>query len=182
VTTRALVGPVPTVRFHDGTVVAYSPPRSTVDGNRWRSCTDHRVACDCREAELAEQISELRSELKAVADVARRVLAGHATYAWEDGPNGERAVGCMCTGCQIVRDTYVLLSHEMGPNARDEVDGLDAEQVAAGLRWKVCTSYVRGQARGICTSARTRWRGVFHEHLLYADGTPVTPEWTEAPF
>jgi len=47
--------------------VRYRAPKSTMDP-RWEACHNHRVACDCREAEMAEQIAELRSE----AALARR--------------------------------------------------------------------------------------------------------------
>lgn len=118
----ALVGPLKdVVRFHDGTVVPYVPPRDTMDDNRWRACTDHRVACDCREAEFAERTDELWSELKDAQDAARDILAGHATYAWETGDDGkEREIGCMCTGCRIARRAHLLASYEAGPWARDQ--------------------------------------------------------------
>lgn len=64
-TTSALVGPLPQIRFHDGTREVYSPPRNTVDP-RYTACTDHRRACDCREAEAAENLGELRAALEEV--------------------------------------------------------------------------------------------------------------------
>jgi hypothetical protein len=178
---QALVGPLPTVRFQDGTKVAYTPPKSTMD-NRWRDCTEHRVACDCREAELAEIIAELRGELDYAQQVAREVLAGHPTYAYEDGPNGEREVGCMCTGCQIARKAYLLPHRESDSSARDEVDGLDPDQVAAGLRWKVCLDPTAARCPTLRTRARLSETGrPFHEHLMTEDGV-ACEEPPEVPF
>lgn len=59
-----LVGPMPTVRFRDGARRVADPPRSTLD-LRWLVCRDHHTACDCREAELAEQIADFRAEAQA---------------------------------------------------------------------------------------------------------------------
>lgn len=111
-TSTELVGPVETVKFMGGPTcftgphptVIYDVPASTLD-HRYQSCTDHHVACDCREADLAEVIGELRSELDAIIRIALEVCDGHATEAWED----ERyQTGCMCTGCQIIRRAHLL--------------------------------------------------------------------------
>lgn len=57
----------PTVRFKPGTdqagATGYDVPKDTLDP-RYAACTDHRVACDCREAERAETIAELLAELQ----------------------------------------------------------------------------------------------------------------------
>jgi hypothetical protein len=55
----ALVGPLPTIQFQDGTRLVYTPPGNTCDP-RARVCAEHRVACDCREAEWAEMRTEWR--------------------------------------------------------------------------------------------------------------------------
>jgi hypothetical protein len=96
-------------------------PRNTLDV-RYPYCTDHRTACVCREAELAEERAELRWYLREAKDAVAEVLAGHRTwpesyrqrfirwdvlagpvheYEWDDD-----AV-CMCTGCQIARKAYL---------------------------------------------------------------------------
>jgi hypothetical protein len=108
VVSKALVGPLPTIRFRDGTVAAYTPPVHTGDP-RWAACTEHRPGCDCREAELAEQIAELRAYLKDAETAAAEVLAGHPTWAWSTDPTtGEqRDVSCRCTGCQIARAAHL---------------------------------------------------------------------------
>ena len=66
VTTSALVGPLRQITFQDGTKLVYTPPRDTLDP-RYRACARHHPACDCREAELSEQIHEGR-----YADTARQ--------------------------------------------------------------------------------------------------------------
>ncbi|MCW6003930.1 hypothetical protein K1W54_04940 [Micromonospora sp. CPCC 205371] len=177
-----LVGPVAVVRFRDGTVIPYQPPRDTVDGERWSNCTDHRVACDCREAELAEQIGEYRATLEAAVKACQRILDGHATYAYEDAPDGgQREVGCMCTGCQIARKVHLLASYEAGPTYRDEIDGLSPESVDAGWRWKLCAPYLAERFPGICQTAWTRSRADGHAHLMQPGGVPEPIE-VEVPF
>ncbi|MGI5245050.1 hypothetical protein [Dactylosporangium sp. CA-139066] len=182
--TTELVGPLPTIRFQDGTKQAYDVPKDTCDP-RWRGCTVHRPACDCREAERSEEISELRAQLREAADAARDILAGHAIWAYEDGPNGEREVGCMCTGCQIVRAAWLLPHAEGSSMTRDETDGLTDWQQECEMRWKVCVGRCPNldehltRPEGRCGYI-TRDRGHFHEHMTRQDGTlerAVDPEW-----
>ncbi|WP_152185107.1 hypothetical protein [Segeticoccus rhizosphaerae] len=109
--TTELVGPLDVVVFGGGGYdhalsfgenmarrpkVAYTPPANTLDP-RYQACTDHHVACDCREAEFAEDRQERRQNDAMVRQVVDSVLLGHPTYG--DGDSE----GCMCTGCQIVR-------------------------------------------------------------------------------
>lgn len=110
----AIVGPLQTVVFRGGpwpnpdpTTVVYTPPRDTMDP-RYVACTEHRVACDCREAEWAEWRQEIRYAENELRAAITEVLAGHPTRQWSD--DGNTFTGCMCTGCQIVRaaDLYVL--------------------------------------------------------------------------
>lgn len=182
--TTELVGPVPSVRFHDGTKVAYRVPRDTMDP-RYRPCRDHHVACDCREAELAEQIQELRAQLEEVRAVAREVLAGHPTFAYERGVTRDREVGCACTGCRIVRRSWLLNAAENGPSARDEIDGLSPTQIECGYRWEACfprTGETCPAGDGVYTRQGGH-RGPFHEHLRHASGGLVERiDWTECPF
>ena len=106
-----LVGPLPVVTFYGGPwdpavsfreylaaspKVAYTPPRNTLDP-RYSACTDHHVACDCREAHFAEARAEARMEMENAQKVFNEILAGHDVYS-----SGRRP-GCMCTGCQIAR-------------------------------------------------------------------------------
>lgn len=122
-TSTALVGPLPVVRFHDGTVLAADPPRDTCDP-RWEACTEHRTACDCREAELNEDRNEYRAMYQAVIEAARRILAGHPTHHYAEVPSDREGMtyeanGCMCSGCQIVRASYLPLNWAgLGPSPR----------------------------------------------------------------
>jgi hypothetical protein len=96
-----LVGPLPSVRFRGGPSVAYTPPKDTCD-SRYKACVHHRVACDCREAEFAENLSEWRAERRMTENAINEVLRGHQTWAFNDDGRDEMAE-CRCTGCQIVR-------------------------------------------------------------------------------
>ena len=122
----ALVGPLPTVGFHDGSRVVYSPPKDTMDV-RWETCVHHRVACDCREAEHAETVSELRHEMRRVEKAFAEILKGHQTWAYTATGEDEFAQ-CQCTGCQIVRlaDAGLRSYSQIG-----------REREAAGLPWTI---------------------------------------------
>lgn len=107
---RPLVGPVRTVNFYGGpggslgcpASVNYDTPRDTLDP-RVARCTDHRVACDCREAEHAEIVAELRYELREFRAAFDKVLAGHPTgSSYVEDPENF----CQCTGCQIARTAH----------------------------------------------------------------------------
>jgi hypothetical protein len=82
VTARALVGPLPTIRFMDGTAVVYSPPRDTCDPRAY-VCSDHHPACDCGEAEWSEQRTEWRlsaSEARQTEQALEAVGELHRSY------------------------------------------------------------------------------------------------------
>lgn len=124
-TSKDLVGPLrDVVHFRDGSVVRYTPPADTVDP-RYEACTEHRVACDCREAEHAETMSEFAGMWRAVQEAADRVLRGHPTHAWwRDPETGEDVdVSCLCTGCQIARAVFLRVG---GPSM------VAAERAAGG--------------------------------------------------
>ncbi len=101
-----IVGALQTIAFRGGGVgdrapkVVYTPPRNTLDP-RYEECTDHRVACDCREAEFAEERAEYRFEREAMQAAFDEHLAGHPTRLWDD--KGNDLPGCQCTGCRIAR-------------------------------------------------------------------------------
>jgi hypothetical protein len=82
------------VRFADGSTSDYRPPINTVDP-RFAACTEHRVGCDCREADLREDIVDNRAEWEGFRKALTDVLAGHA------------ACCCRCTGCAIARATHL---------------------------------------------------------------------------
>jgi hypothetical protein len=96
------------VRFADGSTSDYTPPSSTVDP-RYEACTEHRVGCDCREADLREDIVDIRADYTVLKAAVERVVGDHPTYLEpEPSPNNTGASykekpGCQCTGCQIVR-------------------------------------------------------------------------------
>lgn len=117
---RELVGPVPTIRFHDGTRQAYTPPRDTMD-TRYVACTEHRPACDCREALFAEELSERLAMLAEVEKAAEEILAGHPAYSWRLDPvTGEEiAAHCMCTGCQIARRAHLFAAWRVVRRVQD---------------------------------------------------------------
>ncbi|MEV0236782.1 hypothetical protein [Nonomuraea sp. NPDC050786] len=82
--------------------VSQPPPKNTLD-SRVETCTNHRTACDCREAILAEDLAELRAECDMLLGTLREELDGHATRAYTaDGARDEQAE-CKCTGCRIAR-------------------------------------------------------------------------------
>lgn len=123
-TSKALVGPLPTVRFHGGPgnsmfdnpdppKVVYEPPRDTCDP-RYRARTGHRVACDCREAEFAEDRQEHRAVWRELEETVGEVLAGHPTWQWS--ADGQLFTGCMCTGCQIARAGHLWPSYRSNPS------------------------------------------------------------------
>jgi hypothetical protein len=114
-TSTEVVGPLPVVYFNGGPhafdqprevrpKVAYQPPRDTLDP-RYATCTDHHVACDCREAEWAEERREAAFAAQERREAFNEILAGHPTWQWSD--DGNELTGCMCTGCRIARACHI---------------------------------------------------------------------------
>lgn len=102
-----VVGEGDRVQFQDGTQLIYTPPRDTLDA-RYDACTEHHVACDCREAEHHEWQLEASGYSRLMRDAFTRILADHQTRAV--GPDPFTAATyrpCMCTGCQIAREIGV---------------------------------------------------------------------------
>lgn len=79
----------------------YTPPKDTLDP-RFEACTDHHPACDCREAEFAEDKQERRAWKREVEAAFNEILAGHPTYTRREGD-----APCQCTGCQIARAAHI---------------------------------------------------------------------------
>lgn len=111
-TTKALVGPMHVVTFGHDLVndkwiergsVNYRPPRDTLDP-RYNLCVNHHVACDCREATMAEDRQEWRYARQEQQEAFDRILAGHPTWDWDANGDGR---GCQCTGCQLARAIHV---------------------------------------------------------------------------
>lgn len=81
-------------------------PENTLDP-RYVACTNHRTACDCREAEHAETRAEFRAEMRHIKRAFDEVLAGHATWVDADDQELAERLQCKCTGCQIARRTHM---------------------------------------------------------------------------
>ena len=122
--TTALVGPLPTITFHDGTRQVYAVPRDTCDA-RYAACTDHHPACDCREAERSENVVELRGTIRGIETAVAEVLAGHQTWAYTQ-TGRDTIAECKCTGCRIVRIADCGLR---------SISQVNHEREAAGLPW-----------------------------------------------
>jgi hypothetical protein len=106
-----LVGPLPLIRFSDNSVQAYTPPRNTGD-IRYAVCTDHHPACDCREAHLAEDISEYRTMFRELERAILDAIKGHQTYAYSGESDAGQIVEdtfgqCKCPVCAIARAAHI---------------------------------------------------------------------------
>jgi hypothetical protein len=105
-TTTELVGPLDRVWFSGHVRLGVDLPRSTMD-LRYRACVEHRTACDCREAMIAEDRAEFQGELKLIRDVFADALEGHPTFGDMDGRGEPLESGCcQCQGCAIVREVW----------------------------------------------------------------------------
>ena len=107
----ALVGPLPVIKFMDGSTQAYTVPRNTMD-IRYAACSGHHPACDCREAHLAEDIHEYRTMYRELEQAVLAAISGHQTYAYtgrsDTGWHGEDVFGqCKCQACVIARAAHV---------------------------------------------------------------------------
>lgn len=101
-----LVGPL--VRFRGGQQlpVPHAPPSDTTDP-RYRACTDHHLACDCREGDLAEMLNEYRHELSIIKSCLQAAIHGHPTQVYVD--SARRAdLECQCTGCDLTRRLHLV--------------------------------------------------------------------------
>lgn len=127
-----LIGPLPVIRFVDGTRQVYAVPRNTMD-IRYAACRDHHPACDCREALLAEDIAEYRAMLREAEQAILAAIEGHQTYAYtgqsDTGWSAEDDFGqCKCPACVIARAAHVGFSECM-LQRREASDRLQAEAV-----------------------------------------------------
>lgn len=107
----------PTVLFRGGPdgldnpkVIAYTPPRNTEDP-RYAACAAHRVACDCREAEIAEWAWEQRDEWRILGNAGASALVGHQVQPPMGLTDWQRRKFevCLCSGCVIQRASGNLL-------------------------------------------------------------------------
>jgi hypothetical protein len=94
----------PVQRFNDipNPSIRYRPPRNTLDA-RYAECFRHRVACDCREAHMAEDRDELRhyaraeqllvNRMRQVARLHAPTPSGQCAVCWDGaGTCGTRAM------------------------------------------------------------------------------------------
>lgn len=111
--------------YFQGQHVRYANlPRNTLD-LRWLACREHRLACDCREAELAEGLQEMSGELRHLGHVFDEVLKGHATWGRNDFDR------CSCTGCQIARAAHMRLWSTEDDDRREAL----GEPVRSPMPW-----------------------------------------------
>lgn len=104
--------PLRRVYFRGNEVRYADVPRDSRD-LRWKACPQHHLACDCREAEHAEELQEFHGEFRYIRQIFDEVLKGHAT----DGPNDFDR--CSCTGCEIARRTYLRTWFKVDDERRD---------------------------------------------------------------
>lgn len=120
----------PVVRFNDkpGPEIRYRPPRDTLDP-RYSACVRHHVACDCREAELAERIAELHSLLdedRQHQDALAAIAQLHRRASYFGGPPicEECHHGWPCPTWRLAADvSWLVQMYERlgeGPAARSE--------------------------------------------------------------
>lgn len=145
-----LVGPLPVIRFMDGTRQAYAPPRSTCD-IRYAACKDHHPACDCREAHLAEDIAEYRAMYRELEQAILDAIKGHQTYAYtgpsDTGWRGDDEFGqCKCPACVIAR--------------------------AARIGWSDCMRQYREACERALAEAQEQDRAFYARNFHYTDEVP----------
>jgi len=112
-----VAGPLRPVRYADGRTEWHDLPRSTLD-IRYAACTSHHLACNCREAMLAEDIAEYRAMWRELEQAILGAIKGHQTYAFtgtdDSGWSGEDEFAqCKCQACVIARSAHVGFSECM---------------------------------------------------------------------
>lgn len=95
-----LVGPLRRVYYNGGVRGTYDLPKSTFD-LRFTACADHHLACDCREADIAEAWAEHRDEINILYNAILDAIKGHNTYALD------QFAMCKCPACGIARKANV---------------------------------------------------------------------------
>jgi hypothetical protein len=126
----ALVGPLRPVRYADGRTEWHDLPRNTLD-IRYAACNDHHLACDCREALLAEDTAEYRAMWQELEQAILDAIEGHQTYAFtgtdDSGWSGEDEYAqCKCPACVIARSVHIGFSECMRQH-REAYERLAAE-------------------------------------------------------
>jgi hypothetical protein len=103
----ALVGPLQPVRYATGPTEYHDLPRNTLD-IRYEACASHHLACDCREALLAENEGEWRGMFRAIEAALLDAIKGHNTWAYtRNGLEADPFAQCKCQACAIARKCHV---------------------------------------------------------------------------
>lgn len=103
----AVVGPLRRVWFNDMREPRYYDlPRNTLDV-RYEACAGHHLACDCREASIAEAFAEHKAEYDELCSAVLAATRGHNT--WPQGHDGriDEFAMCKCPACGIARAARV---------------------------------------------------------------------------
>jgi hypothetical protein len=116
-TTTAVVLFQPVQHFNECTTgyqrlypeIRYLPPRGGTLDPRYAACTKHWVACDCREAHMAEDRAEIRAHItenrrygdavRAVLTLHRRNLTGNCSMCFAAYPCPTRNLLAPTQGC-----------------------------------------------------------------------------------
>lgn len=131
-----MVGPLQRVRYAGGVTEWHDLPRNTID-IRYSACGNHHLACDCREASLAEDIGEYRVMYRELETAILVATAGHATWAYDANGWDDEFAQCKCRACGIARTARIGFAETMRQRqAADEA----ADQAAAGRgrAWQQC--------------------------------------------
>ena len=137
---KALVGPLRPVRYANGATRWHDLPRNTMD-IRYAACASHHLACDCREALMAEDIAEYRAMFRELEQVILAAIKGHNTYAFtgtdDSGWSGvDEFAQCKCQACVIARSVHIGFSECMKQHRED------CERRAAESRERMRAIYV----------------------------------------
>ena len=135
----ALVGPLQPVCYANGPVTWHDLPRNTLDV-RYAACGNHHLACDCREAQQAEDIGEFAAMWGEIRQVILAAIKGHQTYAFtgtnDTGWSGVDVFAqCKCQACVIARSAHVGYIECMQDHRRD------CERLAAEARERNRVAY-----------------------------------------
>jgi hypothetical protein len=127
-----LVGPLQPVCYANGPVAWHDLPRNTLDV-RYAACGNHHLACDCREAQQAEDIGEFAAMWGEIRRAVLAAIKGHQTYAFtgtdDTGWSGtDEFAQCKCQACVIARSAHVGYIECLQDHRRD------CERLAAEAR------------------------------------------------
>lgn len=96
----SLVGPL--IWFRRQPVAVTSSPPTNTNDPRYIACTEHHLACDCREAERSEDLHEYKSALHDIGETIRAASAGHPTFVYV-ADERRTDLECRCTSCVVAR-------------------------------------------------------------------------------